>query len=282
MGKKIVTHNNPDLDAVSSCWLLKRFLPGWEEAEIDYCEPKSTIDGKPVDSNPDILHVDVADGKLDHHQTSEKTSAAALVLKFIENEFEEKGMDFKKLDKIALAEIVKVITEIDNARNLVWEEASEIRNDFYLHNLIGGIRGIGKSDEEVMEFSFLALDAILHKVKRAVDAREELKEGIEFETPWGKSIAVETGNDNVLWEGERMGYSLVLKKDDESGNVRIYSRWDRGVDLAKAYEEIKTKDEKADWFLHSSKVLLLNGSKMKKMRPTSLSIKQLIDILGKK
>jgi len=279
---KIVTHNNPDLDAVISCWLLKRFLPGWEEAGIDYCEPKSTIDKKPVDSNPNILHVDVADGKLDHHQTSEKTSAAALVFEFIENKLKEKGMDFKELDREALVELVKVATEIDNARDLVWSESSELKTHFYLHNLISGVRGMGRSDEETMGFGFLALDAALHEMKKAIDARQELKKGIEFESPWGKSIAVETGNDNVLWEGERTGYSVVIRKDQDNGSVRIYSRWDRGVDLTKAYEEIKKKDKGADWFLHSSKVLLLNGSQMRKMKPTRLNLEEIINLLKKK
>ena len=76
--KKIVTHINPDLDAVTAVWLIKRFLPSWKEAEIDFCEPQSTIDGQPVDSSPDVLHVDVGMGKLDHHQLEEVTSAAKL------------------------------------------------------------------------------------------------------------------------------------------------------------------------------------------------------------
>lgn len=34
--KIIVTHSSPDLDAVTSVWLLKRFLPGWEDAKIKF------------------------------------------------------------------------------------------------------------------------------------------------------------------------------------------------------------------------------------------------------
>ena len=34
--KIIVTHASPDWDAITSIWLLKRFLPGWNTAEIRF------------------------------------------------------------------------------------------------------------------------------------------------------------------------------------------------------------------------------------------------------
>jgi hypothetical protein len=281
MSKKIVTHNNPDLDACLSAWLLKRFLPDWENAEIVFCQPQSTIDGKPVDSDPDILYVDVGEGKLDHHQHIDRTSAGALVYAFLDKALKEMGQDFKELDRKALDEIIKVSTSIDNAQDLLWEESDKPRNYFYLHVLIAGVRGMGKTDKETIDFSFLALDSLFHEMKKAISAREELEKGIEFESAWGKSIAVETGNDNVLWEGEKKGYSVVVRKDNKDGNVRIYARFDRGVDLTSVYKKIKEIDKNADWYFHSSKVLLLNGSEMKEMRPTSLSLEEIINLLKK-
>ena len=32
--RRIVTHTSSDLDAISSVWLLKRFYPNWDGAEI--------------------------------------------------------------------------------------------------------------------------------------------------------------------------------------------------------------------------------------------------------
>ena len=34
--KVVVTHSSPDLDAITSVWLIKRFLPGWEDANIQF------------------------------------------------------------------------------------------------------------------------------------------------------------------------------------------------------------------------------------------------------
>lgn len=275
--KKIVAHTNPDLDAVVSVWLIKRFLPGWEEAEIDFCKYQSTYDGKPVDSNPDILHVDVGEGKLDHHQLEEITSASKLCFDYIKQQ--RRGQPLKELDEEALVQIIEVVTEADNARDLNWPEVDAARNNFYLHILIAGIRGMAGSDEEAMAFGLKGMDAVFHQIKKSIDAREELKKGIEFKSRWGKAIAIETGNDNVLWEGEKKGYCLVVRKDPETGGTRIYARYDTGVDLTRTYNEFKEMDPNSEWYLHQSKKLLLNMSSGKKMTPTKLTLNQLIEVL---
>lgn len=277
--KKIVTHMNPDLDAVVAAWLIKRFLPDWKEAEIDFCEAGKTLDNQPVDSDSNILHVDTGLGKLDHHQLEEITSAAEICFNFIKKE--RKSQPFKKLDEKALVQLIKVVTEIDNARDLNWPEASFSRYDFYLHSLIAGIRGMAGSDEEAMTFGLKGVDAVFHQIKKSLDAQEELKNGIEFKTQWGKAIGVETGNDNVLWEGEKKGYCLVIRKDSESGGVRIYSRYDTEVDLTQTFNQFRKMDPDSDWYLHQSKKLLLNMATSSKMRPTKLSLEEIIGVLKK-
>lgn len=277
--KKIVTHVNPDLDAIASVWLIKKFLPGWGEAEIGFCEPQSTIDDQPVDSNPEILHVDVGMGEFDHHQTGEYLSATQLCFDYLKKQRQSQPLG--RLDQQALEEMVAVINEIDNARDLGWPETESFRYDFYLHVIIAGIRGLAGSDNEAMDFGLQGMEAIFHQVKKRLDAREEIKKGIVFETAWGKGIAVETGNDNVLWEGERQGYCLVIRQDSESGGVRIYSRPDANADLTKAYNRIRKVDPQSEWFLHASKRLLLNMSSSRAMKPTKLSLEELINILRK-
>lgn len=277
--KKIVTHINPDLDAVTSVWLIKRFLPGWKEAEIDFCPASKTLDDQPADANPDILHVDTGLGELDHHQLNKYLSAAKLCFDYIKQK--RKGEKLSPLDEAALERIVQVATEVDNARDLNWGEVTDDRYDFYFHTIIAGIRGLAGSDEEVINYGLKGLDAIFHQVKKRINAEEELKKGIKFETPWGKAIGVETGNDNVLWEGEKKGYCLVVRKDPESGGVRIYSRHDTGVDLTEAYNKFRELDPNSDWYLHQSKKLLLNQASVNPdMRPTKLSLEEIIEVLS--
>jgi len=277
--KKIITHINPDLDAVASVWLIKRFLPGWEEAEVEFVE--ATASGKKiagVDEDPNVLFVDVGRGRLDHHQTGEYLSATKLCFDYILAA--RKNQLLKPLEQEALGKIVKIITQIDTASDLKWKEISQVRYQFYLHILIEGLRGLGEADLQVIEFGFRALDAVLLNLKNKIRAEEELKNGIEFQTSWGKGIAVESGNKHVLWTGETLGYAIVVKKDPERGGVQIYSRPDSKVDLRKAYKKVRKMDPESDWFLHATHRLLLNEASVNpNMRPTKLSLAQIIEVL---
>ena len=236
--KKIVTHINPDTDAIASCWLLRRFLPGWEDAEIGFVNAtSSTRADASVDENPDILYVDVGRGKLDHHQTGEYLSASRLCWEFIKKQTGGEGL--KSLEQEAIEELVEVETEIDNARFYSWPEIKETRYFLYFHEIVDGLRGTGESDNQVMEFGFRTLEAIFLGLKGKIKADGELKNGIVFDSPWGKGIAIESGNKQVLFRGEALGFALVIKKDPETGAVRIHSREDAGVDLTEAYNKFR-------------------------------------------
>jgi hypothetical protein len=275
--KKIITHINPDLDAVTAVWLIKRFLPGWEEAEVGFAQASlSTERVAGVDDNPDLLYVDVGRGKLDHHQTGEYLSAAKLCWEYILKN--RKGEKFSELDQKALERLVEVVTEVDNARDLNWEEAGKDRDRFYLHNLLDGLRGLAASDQEVMGVGLKMLEAVLGNLKARVRAEEELKKGEEFTTPWGKGIAMETGNKQALWEGEVRGYVLVVIKDPETGGVRIHALPSSEVDLGDVYDKIRKLDPQSDWFLHASKKMLLNQASVVQMQPTKLSLEEIIGI----
>jgi len=55
---------------------------------------------------------------------------------------------------------------------------------------------------------------------------------------------------------------------------------DRSVDLSPIYKKIKEVDKEGDWFLHKSKTMLINGSaKNPKMRPTKLSLEEIVKII---
>ncbi len=277
--KRVVAHINPDLDAIFSVWLLKRFLPGWQDAEIAFIPAESTLNNEPVDSNPDVLHTDVGLGKLDHHQIGGFLSAGKLSFDYLLKV--RKGEKLSPLDEQALRLMVEVVNEVDNARELTWEEIKKPRYEFYLHEVFWGLRGLGASDLETVEYGLKALDAILHNLKNSLKAQEEIKEGQEFQTPWGKALALETGNEAVLRQGEKQGYCLVVKKDSKMGGIRIYALPTSKVDLQKAYDFLKENDKQGEWFLHSSHKILLNESRTKPMKPTKLSLEKMIEILEK-
>ncbi|PJE67582.1 hypothetical protein COU95_01695 [Candidatus Shapirobacteria bacterium CG10_big_fil_rev_8_21_14_0_10_40_9] len=277
MAKIIVTHFYPDLDAVTAVWLIKRFLPGWTKAEVKFVSAGETFRGAPPDSDPEILHVDTGHGKLDHHQKGEYSSAAGLVLKKI---FKEKK--FSEIDKETLKRLVAIVTEIDNGRMITWENASSDRYEFCLHNLLSGFEKEG-GDEAIISLGLSCLNGVFKVLKDKVLAEKILKEeGKVFRTRWGKAVAVESFDEQVLMVGQKKGFIFVARKNPKSGHLRIYSRWDKKVDLTKAYEEFKKKDPKATWYLHPTKHLLLNGSRGDPNRvSTKLSLSEIIKILEK-
>lgn len=276
--KTVVTHQNPDLDAAVGAWLIKRFLPGWEESDIEFVPAGQTLNNIQPDSSPEILHVDTGNGLLDHHQTSRYTCAALQTLSFIQKE--RKGQPFSPLEEKALKKLVKVVIQVDNARDLNWPEAREDRFQFYLHSLVFSIKRMIPQDDKLINQLFLILDALLLSFKEKIRAYEEIKSGKKFLSPWGKALAVTTGNEQVLWEGEKVGFVLVLKYDPDFNRTKIYSRFDSEVDLTMVYNKLEKVDPQADWYLHPSKKLLLISSNPQ-AHNTDLTIEQLIDLLKK-
>lgn len=273
---KLVTHLNPDLDAVASIWLIKRFLPGWDEAEVAFLPEKEQKD---IDMDPEVLHVDVGRGKLDHHQTREYLSATKLVWNYIR----AKRQGVRDLDEKAIERMVEIVTEVDNARDMLWGEYNTNRYKFYLHSLIDGIRGLAGSDEEAANFGMKGLDAVFLNLKSKIRAEEEIKsDGQKFQNRWGKGLAIETGNEAVLLEGEGQGFVLIIRKDPKSGAVRIFARSDSAVDLTEAYNSVRELDPESDWYLHQSKKMLLNQSSVNPgMRPTKLTLDEVIKLFEK-
>lgn len=285
--KIIVTHFNPDLDAVAAVWVAKRFFEGWREAEIKFVPAGETYQKMPVDSHPEILHVDTGLGEFDHHQTNDYLCAAQLCWQKTKDLPAGKAGQIpntKDLDNEAIERLLDVVCEVDHGRDIGWPGAENDRYLFFLEEILGGLNSVYHDDLKVVEFGLKALDGIFKILKDRIRA-EEILEGpraVKFETQWGTGVGATTGNEAILELGERKGFSVVVKKDTKTGHVRIYARWDKGVDLTQTFRKLKEADSQATWFLHSSKCLLLNGSpRNPMMRPSRLSLREIIEVLKK-
>ncbi len=290
--KIIVTHGSPDMDAITSVWLIKRYFPGWEDADVKFvaagerlsgfADLKTVIEEK---GENEVIHVDTGLGPFDHHQTqSDQVCGASLTWDFVK----EKSSEFKdKNDKVeskieALSRIVKVVVDIDHFKEVFWKDSIADYHEFSLVNILDGLK-LQKPGEDKFYLDFImnCLDGLVHEFENRIWAEKEIKQsGKLFETKFGKAIGFETLNDSVIKLSQKMGYSLVVRKDPRKGYVRIKASPDSQIDLSLAYEQFKKIDPDATWFLHVSKRMLLNGStKNPKMRPTSLSLEKIIDVL---
>lgn len=277
MSKIIVTHISPDFDGIPAIWLLRKFHPDYKNARVELVPAGSnTYNNQPVDSDPDVLHVDVGGGKFDHHNTDDFTCGAKLVWEWLVDE------GFIKKDDKALERIIQVITELDHGwDHYRWPEAASDRWEFSLHNVLSGLKMTQpKNTDKYIEWTCESLEAVYALMKSKVRAEEEIKEGFKFKTRWGKGVAVITKNDGIMDAGVKNGWAVVVRKDPQEGYVRITGNNANNVDFTRAYEEIVKRDGKANWFLHASKVLLRNGStRNPTMKPTKMTIEEVVKIL---
>lgn len=271
--KIIVTHIHPDLDAITSVWLVTRFFPGWEEASIEFVAAGTTYNNQSPDADTDIIHVDTGLGKFDHHQTDAYTSATKLVYEYlISNDL------VPRADRDALERLVTHVNDIDHFAEVNFPEPTSDRYEFTLSQIIEGLNSTLTTSGQVLSCALLMLDALLQLFKNKIKAEQEIKKGFVFQSSWGKSIAMETRNEEAMKLSLKMGYSLVIRKDPAKGNVRIKTLPKKELDLTPIYNRLKELDPKATWFLHSSKNILLNGSsKGPNMIPTTLPLKLVIE-----
>ncbi len=274
--KTVVTHMAPDMDAGTSTWLIRKYLPDWHDAQLKFVPAGKTLDEKPPDDNSDIIHVDTGLGKFDHHQFKEKLSASKLVFDFLK---EKKYIP--QFDIAGLERLIAFITVIDNFGEVYFPDPTADVYDFTLYQFTEGLRPTLSSDEKMIEFISTALEGVLQVLKNKVRAEEEIQKGVLFQTSWGKSLVMETKNEEAMKLALKLGHVVVARRDPAKGTIRIKTLPETGkYDLTPVYEKVKQMDPKASWFLHSSKHMLLNGSsKNPTAIPSQITLSQLIEII---
>lgn len=296
--KYIVTHTSPDMDAITSVWLIKKFLGGWDEAEIKFVPAGERIGPLPKGQSFDYaieqqgkdeyIQADTGMGPLDHHQTSSQDiCAASLTFDFVKKNLVDNTPSINKEKLEALERIIKFVVEEDHFRTIFRPNAMADYHDFSVVNILDGLKlQKPNQDEYYVEFISKCLDALLHDFENKIWAEREIdKNGIVFSTKWGKGLGIESINDSVVKLAQTMGYVVVIRRDPRKGYVRIKARPDedkdkKGANLTLACEKLSKMDPHATWFLHVSKKMLLNGSpKNPKMKPTKLSLNDIIEVL---
>jgi hypothetical protein len=275
--KVIVTHLSPDLDAIASVWLIKKYLPGWKDAKVSFVPAGTTLDNKPPDEDKNVIHVDTGLGQFDHHQTNKNICATTLVFNFL-----KKNKYIKKNEIDALERIVEFVNHIDHFQEVFFPEPENDIYEFCLHQIIDGLKQINYTNPQVLEITIINLEAILKLFKNKITAEEQVKKGYIFNSAFGKTLALSDANEEAVKLALKKDFMLVVNKDSKKGFVRIKSKPLKTINLKPLYEKIITVDKKASWYLHPSKNILLNGSsKNPNLKPSSLSLTQIIEIIKK-
>jgi len=262
--KIIVTHGSPDMDAITSVWLIRRFLPRWDGAVVKFVpagerlargpvapssHPMSSVasslralDGTPPSratprsvieriGEDEVIHVDTGLGPLDHHQTADENVCGASLtweyIKKIRNPKSEIRNPDKTKDRLeAINRMVKVVVDMDHFKEVFWKDPTADYYEFCVASILDGLK-LQKQDQDDFYVDFISdcLDAILHEFENRIWAEKEIKDrGIKFDTRFGKGIGFETINDSVIKLSQKMGYVVVIRKDPRKGYVRVKAR----------------------------------------------------------
>lgn len=284
----LVTHHSPDLDAIGSVWMLRNFdAQHYADAKVAFVDPGKTVTPEDVSAQgfanysfEEITHVDTGLGEFDHHQADrgqQHLSATSLTYEHVCKIHPELKNDQ------ALKTLVELITDIDHFAECFWPEANHPRYALMLHEVIDGIQRAGlHTDETQLHFGLTCLNGVYRKLEDLEKSKQEMAEGKEFETKWGKGIAVETGTDAVIKYAQKAGYTVVIKKDPEEGTARIKGIPIPGLDLTPLADEVMRIDTIGTWYFHPAKTMLLNGSdKARERKPTPLSLAALVELAEK-
>lgn len=279
----IVTHHAPDVDAVGSAWLLKRFdAQHYADAQFAFVDPGTQIDPSEAErlgfQMHQVTHVDTGLGEFDHHQPErghEHICASSLVYDYICRIHPELFNDQ------ALKQVVTFITEIDHFEEIYWPEAASTRYCFMIHELLEGFENVDPHDDDSqLHFGLQCFDCAYIAIKETIQAQEAVQNGHVFKLPVGKCLGMETRNDHAIKYAQKSGFVVVVRKDPKSGEIRIKTRPDSSIDLKAAHEAILKIDTIGSWYYHPSGKMLLNGSrKQRHQRPSPLTLQQVTQLL---
>ncbi|NMB83792.1 hypothetical protein GYA28_00720 [Candidatus Roizmanbacteria bacterium] len=275
--KTLVSHISVDLDSIVSCWLIKKFLPGWDKACLVFVSSGSTLNNLPPDDDPDVIHVDTGMGRFDHHQIKQRLSATRRVFDYLSEKSYIEPKNSEALDRM-----VEYVTAVDNFQEVYFPDPTADYHDFSIYQTIEGLKIKLLDDLKVMDYAFPLIDGLLLVFKNKINAEKEIKKGYSFTSRWGRSIALETGNEDAVRLAQKMGYTFVIRKDPNKGYIRIKTVPDPKYNLAGLYAELVAIDPKATWYLHVSGNMLLNGSSTKPNAvPSTLTLQKVIEIARK-
>ena len=262
MPSVIVAHLAPDLDCIAAIWIFKRF-GGATDVQLQFVPSGTTLNNQPVDSDPHVVHVDTGNGRYDHHQRHVRTlSAAELVRRNVASY------------DVALERIIRQVTSIDNA-------TATDRQGCDLGMLADSFNLLYEDDpSRVVELMLPNLDAWYAHEQRQLLLNESFANRIEFHSPWGRGVAMQSlyGGSSVM--AYRGGAVLYVYREELHGWMGVAAQARSNADLTSLADQLAVIDADAQWYLHPSKRLLLCGTaKAPVTRTSRLSLREMVTVI---
>lgn len=270
--KTLVTHINPHLDDIFAIWLFKKFHPDFKDAEIKFLSAAKdgvTFEGKPVDSNPGVVHFGIGRGKYDEHKGDVNECAASLLWKDIK----QQGLAPQdEIELKALDELVEWNRLIDTGQAPNYEFS-----EFSVQSLIRPLDSKQETSQKAIQLGEEILDRILEVLKRKQQSIKDWEKALEFTSSFGKSYAVSSETVDRAF-CKKLGGDLFIIYNPKYKSVQFFTP-SQDIDLEPIYQKVKSMDPGADWYLHQSHHMVLCGSHTAPgSKTTKLTFEQLIEV----
>lgn len=265
--KTLITHINPHLDDIFAIWLLKKFDPKYTEAKLEFISAAHNLGKQETEER---VFVGTGGGKFDEHKEGLHTCAGSLVYDYLTKEH---LLPKDELVVKALAEMVEWNKKIDTGTIPI-----EAYDEFSVPSFIRARDSKEQSSLKSVELAVEILDRILEVVGKKQQSVKDWEQRIEFESRFGKSIALKSATIDRPF-CKRMGGDLFLIYNPKYTSVQFFTP-SQTLDLSLIYEKVKSLDPEADWFLHQSHHIVICGSgSAPDAKPTKLSFEQLIETI---
>lgn len=263
--KTLVTHINPHLDDISAIWLFKKFHPEFIDAKIEFIN--ASRDEALKNETAEKIYFGTGGGKFDEHKGDLEDCAASLVWKSI------------KPVMTSLPEIeIKALDDLIEWNRLI-DLGKGTNYDFGPYSVQAFIRSKDSSQEDSLksyELGAEILDRIFELLKKIKQSEKDWNSKIEFETKFGKSVAIVSETVDRSFVREK-GFSLVLMYDPKFKSAQFFTP-SFDIDLEPVYKKLIEKEPGAGWFLHQSHHMVICGSSSAPEHRTALAFDKLIEI----
>jgi len=203
--KTIVTHTNPDLDAIAYAWLMAKYAPGFGAYKIEFesiANPDRNL-LEQADSVGDIGgEYDPARWRFDHHHLPGAESTATCATRMVWEHLLSLGIDVAHLEPLI---------EVVHQGDLGYTDAAGI------HAILWGF-GIRfeannnrrLTDQEMAAWGFEILDCAGHWLKRKAELSAELSEKVIWKSDDRLIWAVENGSHGTSFAAYAEGARLIV------------------------------------------------------------------------
>ena len=295
--RAIVTHPSPDLDALVSVYLLRRYggelCPGSDRCPLRFESPA----GVEAAGGPEVLEalgdlvVDLGGGRFDNHPRADRPGSGDLEASASELVAEHLGVR-------ALPELDKLLTFCarQDLKGQSIRSRDPVDHAMAIPAIIDGLNRLHPGDGAAVYGAIEpVLDAIVASEKAWVDALADAEKGLRHEVGGVQVLAMESTSSAAARAGRYVGADLLVVRYLPQGHVAFTIKRDgplgrltldglasrvrraelaaRGAPTGKVLQEVGMH---GGWFLHQSRKILNKGSpKAPDVEPTVLTLADL-------